>query len=111
MTENEETGFRIFGRDVLKIPCIRESFLYSMSSYIGVGLLTFLVTSKPKLSSHLGFASYIVVTLGYYTNCRINYANQKFQMAQIQQAMHKAAVMEGTEEEEIIKTKPMLEEV
>ncbi|OXU28583.1 hypothetical protein TSAR_004795 [Trichomalopsis sarcophagae] len=111
MTDNEETGFRIFGRNVLKIPCFRDSFLYSISSYFGVGLLTFLVTSKPKLSSHVGFASYIVVTLGYYTNCRINYTNQKFQMAQIQEAMHRAAIMEGTENEDIIQTKPMFEEV
>jgi len=35
----------IFGRDVSKIPCFKESFLYGLLGGIGCGLVTFMATS------------------------------------------------------------------
>lgn len=85
------------GRDLLKIPCFRNTFLYSISSWVGVGLVTFLFTSRPQFSSHVGCGAFIAVSLGYYMQCRMNYENQKFQMSQIKHAMQRAVAMEGVE--------------
>lgn len=97
------------GRDLLKIPCFRNAFLYSFSSYVGVGLATFLFTSKPRLSSHVGFAAFVVVTLGYYTDCRIKYNRTKLQIQGIQESLQKAAILEGTQPD--TKSAAKLEEV
>lgn len=90
---------RIMGRDPWKIPCFRNTFLYSISSYVGTTLLTFLFTSRPAFSSHVGMGSFVVVTLSYYTYCRRQWARGDIGDSQLlQEYMHKALVMEGVEE-------------
>lgn len=108
-SEEPHKGIIVFGRDLTKIPCFRNTFLYSISSYFGVSLLTFLFTSRPTFSSHCGFASFVAVTFGYYTNCTINYTKQKFEYGQLQGAWQKYATLEGIEEAD--KKKPVLEDV
>ncbi|XP_014218861.1 cytochrome c oxidase protein 20 homolog [Copidosoma floridanum] len=100
-SEEVQLGFleSMFGRNPMEVPCFRTTFFYSISSYIGVGLLTFLFTSKPALSSHVGMGSFVAVTLGYYSFCRYQFAYQKFNSEKLQELLHKAAVMEGVEEE------------
>ena len=41
----------LFGTDVSKIPCYRQTFLMGISGGIGVGLINFLLTSKDWQSS------------------------------------------------------------
>lgn len=89
----------IFGRDVAKIPCFRNSFLYGILGGIGSGLTYFLFTSKPKTATHFGFASYTVITIGFWIQCRYNYSKTKFEMARMQALLRHHAVLEGTEQE------------
>ncbi|KAJ8668184.1 hypothetical protein QAD02_009847 [Eretmocerus hayati] len=95
--EEEKKGLVIFGRDITKIPCYRSSFLYGSSSYVGVGLITFLLTSKPGFSSHCGFGAFMLVTFGYYNWCIYKFAQQKFEYGQLQKVWQSAAILEGSE--------------
>ena len=95
--DTEKTTLIFMDRDLLKIPCFRTTFLYSISSWIGVSLVTFLFTSKGNLASHCGFASFMIVTGGYFVYCRHNYAQEKFRMGQLKQAWQKGIALEGTE--------------
>lgn len=60
----------IFGRDVAQIPCFRNSFLYGISGGIGVGVLAFLATSRSRLATNIGFATFFCGTIAYWFNCR-----------------------------------------
>ncbi|XP_052867300.1 cytochrome c oxidase assembly protein COX20, mitochondrial [Anopheles cruzii] len=89
----------IFGRDISMIPCFRSSFLYGISFGIGVGFLAFLKTSRPQLSTHIGFGTFMATTIGYWFPCRYAWSKQKFDMAQLQEALKQQALYEGTEKE------------
>lgn len=60
----------LFGRDVSAIPCFRESFLYGIGSGVVIGLGAFMSTSKPRLATHVGVSSYIMITLSFWCYCR-----------------------------------------
>ncbi|XP_050078788.1 cytochrome c oxidase assembly protein COX20, mitochondrial [Anopheles maculipalpis] len=94
-----ERSVIIFGRDVSTIPCFRNSFLYGISIGMGVGFLAFLKTSRPQLSTHIGFGTFMATTLGYWFPCRYNWSKQKFDAGQLQQALQQQAIYEGTEKE------------
>lgn len=63
-------GLMLFGRDVSKIPCFRNSFLYGIGGGFAGGLLTFLFTSRPQLSTHSAMGVFMAVTFGYWGQCR-----------------------------------------
>lgn len=60
----------IFGRDVSQIPCFRNSFMYGVSSGLGAGFITFMSTSRGKLSMHVMMSAFTLVTMGYWFTCR-----------------------------------------
>lgn len=111
MAENETSStddFRslnIFGNDVSQIPCFRNSYLYGIVSGVGVGIVTFFGTSRPRRSMHLGFATFFTVTFGYWFSCRYNYSKTNFEMMQLQSALRKHQLYEGTEVEKEINRK------
>ncbi|XP_055375625.1 cytochrome c oxidase assembly protein COX20, mitochondrial [Condylostylus longicornis] len=96
---DERKGLIIFGRDVQQIPCFRNSFLYGISGGIGVGILTFLGTSRAKLATHVGFSTFFCSTLIYWFTCRYNWSKQRFHYNKLQAAMKQHALYEGTEKE------------
>ena len=87
MAEPDDQAVMLFGYDIRKVPCFRNTFLYGISSGVGVGLLAFMFTSKPMLASHCGFVSYLTISLGYLVQCRIRHFNEIFKSVQIQQAI------------------------
>ncbi|KAG5676846.1 hypothetical protein PVAND_006653 [Polypedilum vanderplanki] len=95
----------IFGRDVAEMPCFRNSFLYGIAGGIGTGLGTFMFTSRPGFSTHIGYGTFFFTTLIYWFGCRYNYSNTKFQYSKMKTAMKQQAVFEGTAIEEEIKKK------
>ncbi|XP_053672420.1 cytochrome c oxidase assembly protein COX20, mitochondrial [Anopheles nili] len=101
-----EKSIIIFGRDVSTIPCFRNSFLYGISIGMGIGFLAFMKTSRPQLSTHIGFGSFMAVTLSYWFPCRYRWSKQKFDAAQLQQALQKQAIFEGTEKERELVAQP-----
>lgn len=86
----------IFGRDIAQIPCFRNSFLYGIGGGVGAGFLTFMGTSRPKLSSHTAFGTFFAVTFVYWFSCRYTFSKKKFEYNQLQVAMKRQAIYEGT---------------
>ncbi|XP_069936483.1 uncharacterized protein l(3)87Df isoform X2 [Cherax quadricarinatus] len=66
MAEESEKEVMFMNREISKMPCFRETFLYSISSGLAVGLIHFMLTSKVQRSSHLAFGTYGCVTLAYW---------------------------------------------
>ncbi|XP_027235717.1 cytochrome c oxidase assembly protein COX20, mitochondrial [Penaeus vannamei] len=93
----------LMGRNLSEVPCFRETFLYSITSGLGSGLLNFMLTSRVQRSVQVGLGVYTCVTLGYWSYCRYNFSQQKFNVGQLQVAMQKQALLEGTEMEKKIK--------
>ncbi|XP_047474720.1 cytochrome c oxidase assembly protein COX20, mitochondrial-like [Penaeus chinensis] len=93
----------LMGRNLSEVPCFRETFLYSITSGLGSGLVNFMLTSRVQRSVQVGLGVYTCMTLGYWSYCRYNYSQQKFSMGQLQVAMQKQALLEGTEVEKKIK--------
>lgn len=87
----------VFGRDISLIPCFRSSFLYGIGSGLGGGFVSFMSTSKPKMSLHVMMATFTSVTLGYWFVCRYQFSKTKFEMNQMKRAMRERAVLEGTD--------------
>lgn len=60
----------LFGKDVSKIPCFRESFLNGILGGAVIGIGTFLKTSQPRRSCNNAMGSYVLITLFYWSYCR-----------------------------------------
>lgn len=98
MTDEEPSkSLMIFGRDVGQIPCFRSSFLYGICGGMTVGALTFLRTSRPQFSTHVGFGSFVLGTFGYWFVCRYQWSKTKFEYQQLKAAMKQQARYEGTD--------------
>lgn len=100
MAEEEKTknkGFRLLGfLDVQSIPCSREAILHGAGGSLAAGLLHFLATSRVKRSFDVGFAGFMVTTLGSWFYCRYNNAKLRVQQRMIQGGMQNKLVYEGT---------------
>ncbi|XP_063923130.1 cytochrome c oxidase assembly protein COX20, mitochondrial [Zophobas morio] len=86
----------IFGRDVSKIPCFRNSFLYGIYGGLGLGLGHFMFKSRPLAACNFAVYSFCGVTLVYWIQCRYKYSQMKFQMLQMQELLRRQTVFEGT---------------
>ncbi|KAF5279175.1 hypothetical protein FQR65_LT03422 [Abscondita terminalis] len=105
MKEVSKDGFVIFGRDVTKVPCFRNSFLYGLSGGIGCGLLRFMFTSRPKSATDYAVGSFAAITMSYWFFCRYQYSQMKFEMNQMQYLLEQRALYEGTEDEKKLDVK------
>ncbi|XP_065075734.1 cytochrome c oxidase assembly protein COX20, mitochondrial [Ochlerotatus camptorhynchus] len=94
-----ERGFVLFGKDLSQIPCFRNSFLYGISIGIGVGFLAFMKTSRPQLSSHIGFGTFFGTTLCYWFPCRYKWKKDFKEAEVLQHMMQQQAMYEGTDKE------------
>ncbi|XP_076312632.1 cytochrome c oxidase assembly factor COX20 lethal (3) 87Df [Tachypleus tridentatus] len=99
MSSEKERKFIFFGRNVEEIPCFKSSFMTGILSGLGIGLGTFLATSRVKRSADFGFYSFITITLVYWSYCRYKWSKDRFYYRQIQGGLQKAAVLEGTEKD------------
>lgn len=107
--EEDKKGLTIFGRDVSKIPCFRNSFLYGIGSGIGIGFGAFLKTSKPLLSQHIAVGSFTVITLVYWSVCRYQWSKQKFNTMLMREALKDKMLKEGTSVEKELEEKGVLQ--
>ncbi|XP_023937098.1 cytochrome c oxidase assembly protein COX20, mitochondrial [Bicyclus anynana] len=106
--DEEKKGLTLFGRDLSKIPCFRESFLYGVASGIGVGVASFLKTSKPLLSQHIGVGTFAVGTLIYWSYCRYEWSKQRFDAQLMHEALKDKIRYEGTVVEKELEQKGVL---
>lgn len=98
----------LFGRDISKIPCFRESFFYGIASGVGVGFASFMKTSKPMLSQHIGFGTFTITTLLYWSYCRWQWSKQRFDAQLMQEVLKDKIRYEGTTVEKELKSTGVL---
>uniref|UniRef100_A0A672GQG1 Cytochrome c oxidase assembly protein COX20, mitochondrial n=1 Tax=Salarias fasciatus TaxID=181472 RepID=A0A672GQG1_SALFA len=67
-------------------PCARESILYGAGGSLAVGLLHFLATSDKEVLD-VGFAGFMITTLGFWFYCRMNNATRVVQQRYIQEGL------------------------
>ncbi|KAM9727362.1 cytochrome c oxidase assembly protein COX20, mitochondrial [Menidia menidia] len=101
MSEEEEViqekGFKLLGiLDVQKTPCARDAVLHGAGGSLGAGLLHFLATSRVKRSFDVGFAGFLLTTLGSWFYCRLNNARLRARQRLIQDGIKNKVVYEGT---------------
>ncbi|XP_041866863.1 cytochrome c oxidase assembly protein COX20, mitochondrial [Melanotaenia boesemani] len=93
----QNKGFKLLGiLDVQKTPCARDSILHGAGGSLAAGMLYFLATSRVKRSFDVGFAGFMVTTLGSWFYCRMNNANLRAQQRLIQDSIKNKVVYEGT---------------
>ncbi|XP_023021347.1 cytochrome c oxidase assembly factor COX20 lethal (3) 87Df [Leptinotarsa decemlineata] len=96
---NEKTLF-IFGRDVSKIPCFRNSILYGIGGGLCSGLARFMFTSQPLKSVNFAVYSFSFITMVYWIQCRYKFSKTKFEMLRMQEMLQRHVLIEGTQVEE-----------
>ena len=69
--EEERKGLMFNGSDLSKIPCFKNSFMYGIGSGTLVGVTYNLALSRNPFK--LAFATYSLVTFGYFFVCRYHY--------------------------------------
>ncbi|XP_059215312.1 cytochrome c oxidase assembly protein COX20, mitochondrial [Centropristis striata] len=95
--EDKEKGFRLLGiLDVEKTPCAREAVLHGAGGSVAAGLLHFLATSRVRRSFDVGFAGFMLTTLGSWFYCRINNAKLRVQQRTIEVGLKNKVMYEGT---------------
>ncbi|CAG9863393.1 unnamed protein product [Phyllotreta striolata] len=108
--EPKEKSLVIFGRDVGKIPCFRNSMFYGITGGLFSGLVRFMFTSHPQKSSNFAVLSFSFITLGYWVHCRYEYSKLKFETMRLQELLRRNTLLEGTQAdvqiEEKFGTKP-----
>ncbi|KAF2886812.1 hypothetical protein ILUMI_19361 [Ignelater luminosus] len=97
---SSEKGIVIFGRDITKIPCFRNSFLYGICGGITCGLARFMFTSRVKSATDFAVASFAVITMGYWFQCRYEYSKTKFEMDKMKYLLQNHMMYEGMNKEE-----------
>ncbi|KAK7079604.1 hypothetical protein SK128_025562, partial [Halocaridina rubra] len=97
------TRMGLFEKDFSQIPCFRQTFMYSISTGLGAGIVYFLLTSKIRQATHFGVGSYAIVTLGYWAYCRYNFSKEKQRTGQLRKALQHQVAYEGTELESKVK--------
>lgn len=95
--ETQTKGLRLLGiLDVQNTPCAREAILHGAGGSVAAGLLYFLATSRVKRSFDVGFAGFMVTTLGSWFYCRMNNAKLRVQQRLIQEGIKNKVAYEGT---------------
>ncbi|KAL1398894.1 hypothetical protein pipiens_002318 [Culex pipiens pipiens] len=87
----------LFGRDLSQMPCFRNSFLYGISLGMAVGFLAFMKTSRPQMSTHIGFGTFVGTTLCYWFP--YNWSKQQREADMLQHLMQQQAMYEGSAKE------------
>ncbi|XP_011171868.1 cytochrome c oxidase assembly protein COX20, mitochondrial isoform X3 [Solenopsis invicta] len=89
--DDQSKAVMLFGRDIRKIPCFKQSMLSGIYSGLAAGLATFMFTSRVKLSTNVALGSYMGVVVAYWCYCRYNYVMQKYAMQDLQNVLRQAS--------------------
>jgi len=99
VNENDESkAVMLFGRDIRKIPCFKQSMLSGIYGGIAAGLATFIFTSRAKLSTNVALGSYMGVVVVYWCYCRYNYVMQKYALQDLQNILRQTSTVEQIKE-------------
>ncbi|XP_018562704.1 cytochrome c oxidase protein 20 homolog [Anoplophora glabripennis] len=101
-SQDQDKSLIIFGRDISKIPCFRNSLLCGIGGGLFFGLARFMITSQPLKSTNFAVYSFSFITMAYWIQCRYTYSKRKFEMMRMQSMLQRRAILEGTTEEQIL---------
>lgn len=90
--DDQSKAVMLFGRDIRKIPCFKDSQLYGIYSGFATGLVTFMFTSRTRLSTIMTLGSYCCVSLTYFCYCRYNYAMTKYAIYDVQSIIRQRSI-------------------
>lgn len=93
--DDQSKAVMLFGRDIRKIPCFKNSMLFGMYSSIATGLTAFMLTSRVRLATNVALGSYMCVSMGYWCFCRYTYIMNKYAITELQQAMQQVQYVDG----------------
>lgn len=96
---NRSEPVMLFGRDIRKIPCFKQSMLYGIYSGFATGLATFMLTSRIRFSTNMALGSYMGVSVVYWCYCRYDHVKQKYALSELQHILRQRTV--GSAEEEV----------
>ncbi|XP_062375372.1 cytochrome c oxidase assembly protein COX20, mitochondrial [Sardina pilchardus] len=82
--------------DIKNTVCAREALLHGAGGSLVAGLLHFLATSRVKRSFDVGFAGFLLTTVGSWCYCRYDNAMQRVQQRMIQKGIKNKVMYEGT---------------
>ncbi|XP_037321282.2 cytochrome c oxidase assembly protein COX20, mitochondrial [Pungitius pungitius] len=95
--EKKPEGFRLLWiLDVQNTPCSRDAVLHGAGGSVAAGLLHFLATSRVRRSFDVGFAGFLLTTLGSWFYCRMNNAKLRVQQRMLKDGIHNKVMYEGT---------------
>ncbi|TGZ56777.1 cytochrome c oxidase assembly protein COX20, mitochondrial [Temnothorax longispinosus] len=99
--DDQSKAVMLFGRDIRKIPCFKQSMLSGIYGGLAAGLATFLFTSRVKLSTNVALGSYMGVVVVYWCYCRYNYVVQKHALQDLQNVLQRTSVSSTEEIKEV----------
>ncbi|XP_076659815.1 cytochrome c oxidase assembly factor COX20 lethal (3) 87Df [Halictus rubicundus] len=88
---------KLFGIPIIQTKCQGDSHFYGIIGGVTGGLMTYLFTSQPRISSHMGVGCYAVTTVGYAIYCLQQQRQTAKQMRLIQAAMYEATSMKSAD--------------
>lgn len=89
--DDQSKAVMLFGRDIRKIPCFKQSMLSGIYGGVAAGLATFMFTSRIRLSTNVALGSYMGVVVAYWCYCRYNYVMQKYAMQDLQNILRQTS--------------------
>ncbi|XP_030235376.1 cytochrome c oxidase assembly protein COX20, mitochondrial [Gadus morhua] len=102
--EDRQKGFRMLGILDVKTPCAREAVLHGAGGAVVSGLIHFLTTSRVRRSFDVGFAGFMLTTLGSWWYCRTGRARLLVQQRVLQDGLKNKVAFEGTSRDPGTKT-------
>lgn len=100
--DDQSKAVMLFGRDIRKIPCFKQSMLSGIYGGLAAGLATFMFTSRIKLSTNVALGSYMSVAVVYWCYCRYNYVMQKYAMQDLQNILQPTSAGRAEEVKEAV---------
>ncbi|XKL66609.1 hypothetical protein PGB90_010029 [Kerria lacca] len=83
------SGYYIFGRDIMTIPCLRKCVLTGIGASISSTLLYFLFTSHGAKAAKCGYLTFIGVTFPYWYFCQNKFYAERFELEKIKNEIQK----------------------
>ncbi|XP_015116057.1 cytochrome c oxidase assembly protein COX20, mitochondrial [Diachasma alloeum] len=101
--EANKQSLVIFGHDMTKVPCFKQSCINGILSGVGAGIVIFMFTSRIGLATHSAMGTFGAVTLGYFSVCRYQFFKEKLLIDKMKGLMQTALITDGAERDEKIK--------
>ncbi|XP_012537722.2 cytochrome c oxidase assembly protein COX20, mitochondrial [Monomorium pharaonis] len=96
--DDQSKAVMLFGRDIRKIPCFKQSMLNGIYGGVATGLATFMFTSRARLSTNVAMGSYMGIVVVYWCYCRYNYVMQKYALQDLQNVLRETGTVDELKE-------------